>query len=118
MNRKQFARTTGVVLVLFVGTGIAVCTLTGPRSMHSRPRPENPDEALVELMAGNQRYVDSKRVNSTDTNHDTEDRQELIAGQHPFAAILCCSDSRICPKFIFDQRAGQLFEIRNAGNMA
>jgi carbonic anhydrase len=38
-------------------------------------------------------------------------------GQHPFAAILCCSDSRVCPEFIFDQRAGSIFEIRNAGNV-
>ena len=35
----------------------------------------------------------------------------------PFAVILCCSDSRVCPEFIFDQRAGCIFEIRNAGNV-
>jgi carbonic anhydrase len=31
--------------------------------------------------------------------------------------ILCCSDSRVCPEFIFDQRTGCIFEIRNAGNV-
>lgn len=44
-------------------------------------------------------------------------RHETAAGQHPFVALLCCADSRVCPEFIFDQAPGSIFEIRNAGNV-
>lgn len=73
--------------------------------------------ALAALREGNERFVHSARLLSTDTRHDAEHRHETAQGQHPFAAILCCCDSRICPEFIFDQRFGTIFEIRNAGNV-
>lgn len=93
-----------------------------PHSMpHSgtmvRPRPSTSDEALTELIAGNRRFAASHRTASTDTIRDSEHRHELTRGQHPFVAVLCCSDSRVCPEFVFDQRAGSIFEIRNAGNL-
>ena len=44
-------------------------------------------------------------------------RKEMIKGQHPFVAILSCSDSRVPPEIIFDQGLGDIFEIRNAGNV-
>jgi carbonic anhydrase len=81
------------------------------------PTPTTPDAALNELRSGNLRFVNSRRTHSTDTRHDADDRRRTAKGQHPFAAILCCSDSRVCPEFIFDQRAGTIFEVRNAGNV-
>jgi len=48
---------------------------------------------------------------------DLERRKVLQVGQHPFAAILCCSDSRVPPEILFDKRLGDLFVIRNAGNV-
>jgi carbonic anhydrase len=41
----------------------------------------------------------------------------VVTGQHPFAVILTCSDSRVPPEVIFDQGIGDLFVIRNAGNI-
>ncbi len=41
----------------------------------------------------------------------------LAAGQHPFAVILGCADSRVPPEIIFDQGLGDLFVIRVAGNI-
>ena len=38
-------------------------------------------------------------------------------GQHPFAAILSCSDSRATPEIIFDRGLGDLFIVRDAGNV-
>jgi carbonic anhydrase len=38
-------------------------------------------------------------------------------GQQPFAAILTCGDSRTDPDFIFDMAPGNLFVVRNAGNV-
>ena len=44
-------------------------------------------------------------------------RAELTAGQHPFAIILGCSDSRVPAEIVFDQGLGDLFVIRVAGNI-
>jgi len=79
--------------------------------------PSTSEAALLALEEGNQRFVHSHRVLSTDTSHDAELRHSTAQNQHPFVAILGCSDSRVCPEFIFDQRAGSIFEIRNAGNV-
>ncbi|MBP5444655.1 MAG: hypothetical protein J6Y28_00650 [Acholeplasmatales bacterium] len=38
-------------------------------------------------------------------------------GQHPFALIITCSDSRVVPEYIFDKPVGNLFVIRTAGNV-
>ena len=73
--------------------------------------------ALAALRAGNERFVTSHRTLSTDTAHDDELRRRTATEQHPLAVILCCSDSRVVPEFIFDQRAGSIFEVRNAGNV-
>jgi carbonic anhydrase len=73
--------------------------------------------ALAELRNGNARFMKSARVLSTDTGHDDEVRHHTAKEQHPFAVVLCCSDSRVCPEFIFDQRTGSFFEVRNAGNV-
>ena len=39
-------------------------------------------------------------------------------GQHPFAVVLGCADSRVCPEIIFDCTLGELFVVRIAGNFA
>jgi carbonic anhydrase len=72
------------------------------------------DEALARLMAGNQRYVKHK------AQHPDESlarRKELVGGQHPFAVVLGCADSRVAPELLFDQGLGDLFTIRVAGNV-
>jgi carbonic anhydrase len=73
--------------------------------------------ALAELRDGNDRFVHSARVLSIDTGHDADIRRQTAKEQHPFAVVLCCSDSRVCPEFIFDQPSGSFFEVRNAGNV-
>lgn len=80
------------------------------------PIPTSPEAALAELRKGNLRFINSHRV-WTDTSHDADIRRRTAKGQHPFATVLCCSDSRVCPEIILDQRAGSIFEIRNAGNV-
>jgi carbonic anhydrase len=96
----------------------AVVVLPGGRGAAlARPAPPTPEAALAELRAGNARYVASHRTLSTDTAHDADERRELARGQHPFAAVLGCADSRVCPEFVFDQRPGAMFDIRNAGNV-
>ena len=75
----------------------------------------NADEALQRLSEGNKRYVVGKFIRP----HQTSVRRaELIEGQHPFAIILSCSDSRIPVELVFDQGVGDLFVVRVAGNIA
>ena len=38
-------------------------------------------------------------------------------GQHPYAIVICCSDSRVVPEYIFKADIGDLFVIRVAGNV-
>ncbi|MDA0266862.1 MAG: carbonic anhydrase [Cyanobacteria bacterium] len=65
-------------------------------------------------MAGNRRYVDDQVVH----HHQSGTRMRAISkGQHPFAVILGCADSRVPPEIIFDQGLGDLFVIRVAGNI-
>ena len=71
-------------------------------------------QALDLLKAGNARFVSGALAQKDDY---TTLREQLSAGQHPFAVVLCCSDSRVAPEIIFDQKLGDLFVIRNAGNI-
>ena len=43
-------------------------------------------------------------------------RQEIAKGQHPYAIVLTCSDSRVPPEILFDTGLGDIFVIRVAGN--
>jgi carbonic anhydrase len=79
---------------------------------------ENPEitaeEALQKLMDGNARFVSG---NVEHPNQSAERRDEVISGQHPFAIIVGCSDSRVPPEIIFDQGIGDIFVIRTAGQV-
>jgi len=73
-----------------------------------------PSHALDRLKAGNHRYVNGE----VSHHHQSSSRMRVIAaGQHPFAIILGCADSRVPPEIIFDQGLGDLFVIRVAGNI-
>jgi carbonic anhydrase len=80
------------------------------------PLPDDPAaaEALECLLAGNRRFTAEAR---TFPDQTPARRQELVAGQKPFVAILSCSDSRVVPEIIFDQGLGDLFVVRVAGNV-
>ena len=72
------------------------------------------DEALARLIAGNQRFV---RGEARFPTVQKEILAELASGQHPYATILGCSDSRVPPELIFDAGFGDLFIVRVAGNV-
>jgi carbonic anhydrase len=71
-------------------------------------------EALERLREGNRRFVADAGGN---TLTSPARRNELVAGQEPFAIILGCSDSRVPAETVFDQGLGDLFVIRVAGNI-
>jgi carbonic anhydrase len=72
------------------------------------------DRALQKLMEGNTRYVSGRAAHP---NQTPARRAEVIEGQHPFAVIVGCSDSRVPPEIIFDQGLGDLFVVRLAGHV-
>lgn len=78
----------------------------------------SPLESIARLSSGNGRFAVGKRSRSADSSDDAEERETTAKGQRPFAAILTCADSRLSPELIFDQSIGDLFVIRNAGNVA
>ena len=69
-------------------------------------------DALRLLKAGNARFVAGQTVNC-DVRRQVK---ETAQGQAPFAAILGCMDSRVAPELVFDQRIGDIFSVRVAGN--
>lgn len=69
---------------------------------------------LERLLEGNKRFQESHPIHPDQT---LERLRELEKSQHPFAVVISCSDSRVPPELIFDQGLGDLFVIRNAGNI-
>lgn len=72
------------------------------------------DEALDLLREGNKRFCTNQMIHQ---HQDAETLKALVEGQHPFAVVISCSDSRVTPEIIFDQGLGDLFSIRTAGNV-
>jgi carbonic anhydrase len=97
-----------------VAAGFAASSCKQQEELAPEPRPSNGEEARLRLVAGNRRFMEGK------THHAHESanwRKMLTADQHPFATLLCCSDSRVPPELVFDQGFGELFVIRVAGNV-
>ena len=74
-----------------------------------------PDQALAKLKQGNARYVAGNRQYP----NLNQSRRNLTStkGQHPFATIIGCSDSRVPIEHVFDVGIGDIFPIRVAGNV-
>lgn len=72
-----------------------------------------PDMALELLKEGNKRFVSNLKVN----RNLLQQANETSDGQHPFAVILSCIDSRTSAELIFDQGLGDIFSVRIAGNI-
>ncbi len=72
-----------------------------------------PKTALELLKEGNKRFVNNLKVN----RNLLQQANETSDGQHPFAVILSCIDSRTSAELIFDQGLGDIFSVRIAGNI-
>ncbi|MCX6247392.1 MAG: carbonic anhydrase [Bacteroidetes bacterium] len=73
-----------------------------------------PAQAKQLLVEGNARFVSGKSIHP---RQNADRRSELTNSQHPFAIVLGCADSRTGPEIIFDQGLGDLFVVREAGNV-
>ncbi|MDT0437895.1 MULTISPECIES: carbonic anhydrase [Streptomyces] len=107
-NRRAFLTATAVG-ALTVAPAQAV-----PTGTDGGPRPPSPRAALDELLAGNHRYASGRPLHPHENGGR---RRTLAAGQHPFAVVVGCVDSRVPPELVFDQGLGDLLCIRTAGQV-
>ena len=105
--KRLFTATTMLTLLLAC-CALALASSGGPGL--------TADEALAKLKEGNMRYVAQASVAP---HQDAARRHETsTGGQHPFATILSCADSRVPLEILFDQGVGDIFAVRVAGNVA
>jgi len=109
-RRKSLSR----ILTLLAIVALSIVTTRAVlAAVHAATMP--PAEALQLLLDGNKRFVAGKLEHPHQT---AERRAEVAKGQHPFAAVLACADSRTPPEIIFDRGLGDIFTVRVAGNVA
>jgi len=72
-----------------------------------------PAKALDILKEGNHRFINNLKAN----RNLLQQANDTLEGQHPFAVILSCIDSRTSAELIFDQGLGDVFSVRIAGNI-
>jgi carbonic anhydrase len=78
-----------------------------------RQKATTPDHAIARLKAGNERFTAGKSINC-DLMAQVK---QTASNQSPYAAIVGCIDSRVAPELVFDQRIGDVFCARVAGNI-
>jgi len=83
-----------------------------PAKKHSQRGPVPSEKALGWLKNGNTRFVKHYLRKDGDS---AKDRARLVAGQQPHSIVLSCSDSRVPPEVVFDQKLGEIFVVRTAG---
>jgi carbonic anhydrase len=72
-----------------------------------------PAGALELLREGNRRFLAGEKA-----ERDLAEQVEITShGQHPFAIVLGCIDSRVPPEIVFDQGIGDILTTRVAGNV-
>jgi carbonic anhydrase len=103
MSRREFA---------MLAVSAACARAMPPQEQPSRRL--NADEALSDLLTGNQRFMAGKRLSPRSR---PEEFRALAHGQFPEAVIVSCADSRVAPEILFDVGVGDIFVVRVAGNV-
>jgi len=110
LNRRRFLQVSSIA----VGATVSACIAPVQAPLAAEAPVQSPQEALERLMAGNERYTTNR---SLPLNESNQRRTEVAQGQHPFATIFSCVDSRVPPELVFDRGLGDLFVIRTAGHV-
>ncbi|GAA0708010.1 carbonic anhydrase [Dactylosporangium roseum] len=109
LGRRALLTATGLTAGAFAFPAAASAHTSG-----GDPEVHTPQQALARLLTGNHRFTSGHPRHP----HQSLDRlREVAAGQHPFAVLLGCADSRVSPEILFDQGIGDLFDDRVAGNI-
>jgi carbonic anhydrase len=99
-----------------LAAGAALALPLPPALARSTAPLVTPDQALHLLKEGNARFLAERPLHPNMTIGRL--RETFAEGQHPFATILGCSDSRVPVELIFDRGIGDIFSVRVAGNVA
>lgn len=94
--------------------GATAVEASAPKTEVKKETPKGvaPKQALKWLQNGNTRFVKGYFRKDGVAKKDIA---RLISGQHPHTIVLSCSDSRVPPEIIFDQKLGEIFVVRTAG---
>ena len=127
-NKSTIARRKLLKLGTFaMGAGVVTKVTDSQANPHPIPKTETiiafeelgedatPDLVLEALMAGNKRFVNNKLEAP---NQDPARLKEVSTEQKPLVSIMSCSDSRVPLAIVFDRGIGDLFVVRDAGNIA
>lgn len=112
-RRAIFAGAAGVAVAAAGGTAFAKSKYK-PAPVKDGASALTPDQALQYLIDGNKAFLEDRPVT---VDVSSKRRFELAKGQAPFAAFLSCADSRVPPELLFNRGLGELFVVRNAGNV-
>ena len=113
VSRRDFLRTGALAALAPWSMGVAFAADPPAPGAPPPPNAIAPADALKRLLDGNARYA----ANTPNERDFSSGRAARVQGQHPIAAILSCSDSRVAPELAFDQGPGELFVMRVAGNI-
>ena len=140
MNRRELL--IGSALGAAVGAAGAAWQLSAPGSawasdgvshdLQQRLQVCTPGDPLERLLEGNAQFSRAwtaasdqaspqQRMQTLEAiweNNCQIDPRALAEAQKPFAALLSCADSRVDPGWVFACGAGELFQVRSAGNTA
>jgi carbonic anhydrase len=107
-------KSTSVVLRSFV---VALYCVAGfNTAIAASPSDVTPAEALQRLERGNERFA-AGDLSPTTPDGVIAGRKKVAQSQKPFAVVVACSDSRVGPEVIFDQKVGDIFVVRTAGEV-
>ena len=98
-----------MTIILHATLSALLAALAIPLGLPAQNAPA-PAATLSKLLEGNSRFAED--------GQSSAQRQPLVTGQKPVAAVLACADSRVAPEIVFDQGLGQIFVVRTAGIIA
>lgn len=110
MSRRRFLGVAGLTIA-----GSFLAAANSPASTEPESRPPLSKDALGKLQSGNRRFS-TLQLRREDFLEDRRNAMEHRV--HPYAAVLCCADTRVSPEIVFDEGLNDLFVVRNAGNVA
>jgi len=114
MSRRALLGASAATAAALAAGAASPAAASPRRTADPKASPLTADQAWRKLVVGNTRFVDGQQKHP---HESLEWRESLVEGQHPFAVILGCADSRVSPELVFDEGLGDLFVIRAAGEV-